>query len=103
MTYSLINLPFLVVAVGVLLVAGRRGSGLRAKPWWIAAGVMMLLTAVFDNAIIGFGLVDYEDSLISGIRIGFAPIEDFAYTLAALLMIPALWHALDGPRNAKNG
>jgi lycopene cyclase domain-containing protein len=55
---------------------------------------MMLLTAVFDNAIIGFGLVDYDESLISGLRIGFAPIEDFAYTVAALLIIPALWHLM---------
>jgi lycopene cyclase domain-containing protein len=55
---------------------------------------MMLLTAVFDNAIIGFGLVDYDESLISGLRIGFAPIEDFAYTAAALLIIPALWHLM---------
>jgi lycopene cyclase domain-containing protein len=55
---------------------------------------MMLLTAVFDNAIIGFGLVDYDESLISGPRIGFAPIEDFAYTVAALLIIPALWHLM---------
>jgi hypothetical protein len=35
---------------------------------------------VFDNAIIGFGIVDYDESLISGFRLGFAPIEDFAYT-----------------------
>lgn len=55
---------------------------------------MMTLTAIFDNAIIGFGLVDYNDALISGIRVGFAPLEDFAYTLAALLLIPALWHLL---------
>jgi lycopene cyclase domain-containing protein len=49
---------------------------------------------VFDNAIIGFGLVDYDEALISGIRIGFAPLEDFAYTLAGLMIIPALWHLL---------
>jgi lycopene cyclase domain-containing protein len=60
----------------------------------VAFFVMMILTAIFDNAIIGFGLVDYNDALISGIRLGFAPLEDFAYTLAALLIIPALWHLL---------
>jgi len=63
-------------------------------PGWLLFFVMMILTAIFDNAIIGFGLVDYNDALISGIRLGFAPLEDFAYTLAALLMIPTLWHLL---------
>jgi lycopene cyclase domain-containing protein len=55
------------------------------------------MTAIFDNAIIGFGLVDYDEALISGVRIGFAPVEDFAYTVAALLMIPALWHLMAAP------
>ena len=97
MTYWLINVPFLVAASLVLgaAVAMRRAPGGRAL--LIAAGAMMLLTAVFDNAIIGFGLVDYDESLISGLRIGFAPIEDFAYTVAALLIIPALWHLLGAP------
>jgi lycopene cyclase domain-containing protein len=89
MIYSLINLPFLLIALLVFWFASRRGSRVQAAPWWIAAAVMMLLTAIFDNAIIGFGLVDYDELLISGVRIGVAPIEDFAYTLAAVLMILA--------------
>ena len=94
MTYWLINAPFLVIAGVVAAVAVLRGARPAAVPWLVAFVVMMTLTAIFDNAIIGFGLVDYNDALISGIRVGFAPLEDFAYTLAALLLIPALWHLL---------
>ena len=94
MTYWLMNAPFLVIAGVVAAVAVLRGVRPAAVPWLVAFVVMMTLTAIFDNAIIGFGLVDYNDALISGIRLGFAPLEDFAYTLAALLMIPALWHLL---------
>lgn len=94
MTYALINVPFLAVAVLVLAVAFRLAARPALRPWLIAAAAMMVLTAVFDNAIIGFGLVDYDDSLISGLRIGFAPVEDFAYTLAGLLIVPSLWHIL---------
>lgn len=98
MSYWLINVPFLLAALLVLVgsVAARRAPD--AKPWWIAAVVMLVLTAIFDNAIIGFGIVDYDNALISGIRLGFAPIGDFAYTVAALFAIPALWHLLE-PRN----
>ena len=59
-------------------------------PWraiGLATATLLLITAVFDNLIIGLGIVAYDESLISGIKIGLAPIEDFAYSLAAPLMI----------------
>jgi lycopene cyclase domain-containing protein len=95
MTYWLINLPFLALAAVVAGLAWGRGRKVQAAPWLVAVVVMMVLTAIFDNAIIGFGLVDYDDALISGIRVGFAPLEDFAYTLAAVMIIPSLWHLFE--------
>ena len=95
MTYWLINIPFLLVAALVLGAALGRGVAPRTLPWAISVAVMMTLTAVFDNAIIGTGLVAYDSELLSGVMIGLAPIEDFAYTAAALMMIPALWHVLE--------
>ena len=102
MTYWLINMPFLLVAALVLGVALGRRAAPRALPWLISAVVMMVLTAVFDNAIIGSGLVAYDPQLLSGIMVGVAPLEDFSYTLAALMMIPALWHLLErrGPESS---
>ena len=98
MTYWLINIPFLLAAALVLGAALGRGVAPRALPWVVSTAVMMILTAVFDNAIIGTGLVAYDSELLSGVMIGLAPIEDFAYTVAALMMIPALWHLLE-PRS----
>lgn len=98
MTYWLINLPFLLAAGLILTAAIAVKAKPKGWPWLVAAVVMMALTAVFDNAIIGFGIVDYDEALISGLRLGFAPLEDFAYTLAALLIIPALWHMLEARR-----
>jgi lycopene cyclase domain-containing protein len=95
MTYWLMNIPFLLAALVVTAAAVALRRRPQAAPWLIAAGVMMVLTAIFDNAIIGFGLVDYDDALISGLRIGVAPVEDFAYTVAALFIVPALWHMLE--------
>jgi lycopene cyclase domain-containing protein len=59
-------------------------------PWraiGFATVALLLITAIFDNVIIGLGIVAYDESLISGIKIGLAPIEDFAYSLAAPLLI----------------
>jgi lycopene cyclase domain-containing protein len=55
---------------------------------------MLLLTAIFDNLIIASGIVAYDSSKISGIFIGLAPIEDFAYTIAAVLIVPSVWSAM---------
>lgn len=100
MTYWIINLPFLLAGALVVAASVALRRSPRALGWFIAAAVMMILTAVFDNAIIGFGLVDYDPALISGLRIGVAPLEDFAYTLAGLLIVPALWHMME-PRAGK--
>ena len=61
---------------------------------WFAFAMTLTLTAVFDNVIIGSGLVDYHPELHLGLRLGLAPIEDFAYTVAALALLPALWAAI---------
>ena len=68
------------------------------RHWWVAkpllgtAAVMLTLTAIFDNVIIGTGIVAYDPEKISGIKIGVAPIEDFAYTVLAIVLVPSLFN-----------
>jgi lycopene cyclase domain-containing protein len=57
-----------------------------------SAVFMLLMTLTFDNLIIGSGIVDYDFSKTSGIRLFLAPIEDFAYTLVALVLVPSLFN-----------
>ena len=59
------------------------------------------MTAVFDNVMIGIGLVGYDRTLISGAFIGIAPLEDFAYAVAAVALLPSLWMLL-GRRNRED-
>ena len=95
MTYWALNAIFLAVTVVVALLARRRVS-------WpaigVTAAVLLVMTAVFDNIMIAVGLVAYEPSLISGAFIGIAPLEDFAYAIAAIVGLPSLWHLLPGGR-----
>jgi lycopene cyclase domain-containing protein len=88
MTYALLNLIFIVPVLVVLF----------AYRWLVHWGTilytliaLLLLTAVFDNFIVGSGVVAYDNTLLTGVFIGFAPIEDFAYTLVAALLIPLTW------------
>lgn len=66
--------------------------------------ILLVLTAVFDNVIVGLGIVAYNTAHLSGIYLGLVPIEDFAYSVAAVLVLPTLWGVLsyfDEARAAK--
>ncbi len=99
MTYLGLAGIFLAVALLVLLVAV-----LRHRPdrrWWTAtvltAVALLVLTAVFDNVMIAADLFRFEESRLSGVKIGLAPIEDFAWPLAAATGLPALALLLGAP------
>ncbi|MFP7761630.1 lycopene cyclase domain-containing protein [Marisediminicola sp. LYQ134] len=108
MTYWLINVPFLVFAavvavIAVALVARRRREGFRAVAVALTLGIVLIMTAIFDNIMIGVGLVGYDTDRISGQFIGIAPLEDFAYAVAAVVMLPALWVILSPRVDAGSG
>jgi len=94
MTYWLINAAFLAVVAGVAIAA----IVTRRAPRWAAVGLagalILVMTAVFDNVMIAVGLVAYAPEHISGASIGLAPLEDFAYAIAAIVGLPCLWSLL---------
>jgi lycopene cyclase domain-containing protein len=91
-TYWSLNAIFLagVAVTGCLALAKSRRAypGLRIVG---TLGILLLVTAVFDNVMIGVGLVGYDRAKISGAFVGVAPLEDFAYAVAAALLLPSLW------------
>ena len=100
MTYFVLNLLFVAIAlVGFLVQVAKKHWGLYA----ITLLPMLLITAIFDNAIIFGKIVAYDETKISGLLIGLAPIEDFAYTVAAVLVVPTVWWALGKQSEKKTG
>ena len=91
MTYLGLNLVFVGVAIIFFLTQVRRS---RWALFALAMLPMLVITAVFDNLIIASKIVAYDTSKISGFLIGLAPIEDFAYTVAAVLIVPTIWWSL---------
>ena len=95
MTYWALNVVFLAV---VVLVASAALLARRSPQWrsvGLAAIAVFALTAVFDNVMIAVDLFGYNDDRISGAFLGLAPLEDFAYAIAAVVLLPALWHLLE--------
>jgi len=105
MSYWALNAVFLLAALAVataaVLALKGRGRSVALAAAGGAAGVVLVLTAVFDNLMIAAGLFTYAPEMISGAMVGLAPLEDFAYPVAAVLLLPALWILLG--RESKAG
>lgn len=95
MTYLWVNLAVLAGCAVVAVVCLRRLDPAVRRRTVAAAGIALavscVFTAVFDSLIIGAGIVGYDVSQLVGWFVGLAPVEDFAYTIAAAVVLPALW------------
>ncbi|WIB26903.1 lycopene cyclase domain-containing protein [Curtobacterium sp. MCSS17_015] len=117
-TYALLAVPFLGLATLVAVLAGvvsaRRVRGATtADPGpapapprprrtgvtsAVVAGIALLvMTCVFNNVIVGLGIVAYDQALVLGARVGLFPVEDLAYSIGAVLLLPSCWVLLDRP------
>jgi len=93
-TYWLLDLPFLAIVAVVALAAVLVRRAPRRRAIGIVAIVLLLATAVFDNVLVATGIVGYDPARISGVLVGVAPLEDFAYAVAAVVLLPSLWSLL---------
>jgi len=59
---------------------------------WCMLGVLLGLTIVFDSLIIWAEIVAYDYTKILGVFLIRAPIEDFFYSVFAILLVSSLWH-----------
>lgn len=99
MSFAHLSLCFMLSSLALFAVALRvRRLGLRdiAPAAGLTLAVLLVLTAVFDNVMIGSGLFDYNSQALLGIRVGLAPLEDFSYPFCAALVVPALWWLAGG-------
>lgn len=87
-TYLALNVVFMLIAFVTLNLFSRKSP-------WRAIGFtmfwMLLTTLVFDNVIIALGIVGYDVTKISGLLLGLAPIEDFAYTVVSVMAVAIIW------------
>ena len=94
MTYWMVNAVFLSAVAAVALAAVAFGRPPRWASVGISAGLLLLITAVFDNVMINVGLVAYAPEHLGGVFLWLAPLEDFAYPIAAAVLLPSLWSLL---------
>jgi lycopene cyclase domain-containing protein len=88
--YLALNAIFISISLLALLLVPKN----RWPAYLVGLVPMLLLTAIFDNLIVASGIVAYDPTKISGVMLGAVPIEDFAYTIAAVAIVPSVWSAM---------
>lgn len=88
--YKYLGLNLVVLSAVVIILLIRRPR-LNLKRLGIVFGIVVLLTAIFDSLIVGLDIVGYNYQYLTGLFVGRAPIEDFFYTIVAVVFTISLW------------
>jgi len=96
-TYFGLALPFLGLVLLLDMVILKTWV-VKSKDFWIVLGIMLGFTAVFDQLFTGLPIVWYDFSLTSGVKLWYAPIEDFNYTIAAAIGIGSVLKYVSRPQ-----
>ena len=91
MTNIVLNVVVLAVLGAVSFPVLRR---MRAIPLVATVVLLCALTMVFDTLMISADLYVFDPDKILGVYLWGAPLEDFAYAIAAAVGMPVLWVVL---------
>src|SRR5690606_12094769 len=105
MTYFGFLLRFLVIPILILLGVtwwnqrrGReRAASLRGTSVWLAIAIHVLIAVVYttpwDNYLVATGVWWYDPALVTGIVIGWVPIEEYTFFVLQPILV-GLWLVL---------
>ena len=91
MTYVLMSIPFMVIALIAFVLKRKNGTRKITTVTLLTTLILFVLTIIFDNIMVWADLFGYGDTQHLGIWIGLIPLEDLFYPLFAALLIPAIW------------
>ncbi len=106
MTYFGFLLRFLVIPIIFLLVfyfvdikkKQENRHFKTGRPFWIAVGIHILLALIYttpwDNYLVATGVWYYNPQLVTGIVLGYVPIEEYTFFVLETLFVGLWWHFL---------
>jgi lycopene cyclase domain-containing protein len=99
MTYLGFLLIFLVTPIVVLLVFQARTQKM-GRAVWIALGVQVVLallyTTPWDNHLVATGVWYYDPQRVTGILLGYVPLEEYIFFVLETLLVGLWWQSLSG-------
>ena len=100
MTYLGFLLIFLVIPIIVLLVAQIRRRQRGRLFWWAIGaqiGLALIYTTPWDNHLVATGVWYYSPKQVTGILLGYVPVEEYAF-FALETLLAGLWWKLCSTR-----
>ena len=103
MTYFSFLCQFLVIPLAILLIItlidSRRGKTVRGflngRAIWIAIGLHVLIAIIYttpwDNYLVATGVWYYNPNLISGLILGWVPIEEYIFFVLETILTGLWW------------
>jgi lycopene cyclase domain-containing protein len=59
--------------------------------WWVSYAIVVFFQLVTNGVLTGRRIVRYDPAQITGLRIGYAPVEDLLFGFAMVLLTISLW------------
>ncbi|PRZ41388.1 lycopene cyclase domain-containing protein [Antricoccus suffuscus] len=86
-----------VVAILVALTVDRwltRERLVATRVFWIAYAIIFAFQLLMNGLLTGIPVVTYDESVIWGPRLAFAPIEDLGFGFGLVLLVLTTWSRL---------
>jgi lycopene cyclase domain-containing protein len=93
MTYTLLAGMGIVIA----LVLDRfilKTTLVTTARFWFAYAILLFFQLLTNGWLTGRGIVRYDEAVITGVRIAYAPLEDLAFGFALILITLSVWRGL---------
>ena len=90
MTYTALALLGVLGAV-VLDLAVLRTGVLRRKLFWTAYAIVLFFQLLTNGWLTGRGIVTYDEEVILGPRLAYAPLEDLLFGFSLVVQTLAWW------------
>ena len=89
LAYTLLNTIIIIFIIVFVIIIGHHK--IPVKKSLAVLFVLFIMTSFFDSVIVKEHIYSYNLFKILGLYIGYAPIEDFGYPIAAVILVPYLW------------
>jgi len=99
MTYSALAATAALVAVVLDLFVIR--SAVVAKwRFYFAWAILLVFQLLTNGWLTGRGIVQYDESQITGVRLANAPVEDIAFGFALIVLTLSIWTRLSSQKGS---
>ncbi len=90
MSYTVASLVGVAVALALDLVVLRTRLVTR-QVFWLTYPILLAAQLIADGVLTGARVVRYAPSTVTGLRVAYAPVEDYAFGFALVLVTLSVW------------